>query len=51
LSKEGGLPLIYRALAQRYLNTLHRREQRAIADVAAPKNTQIAAAKQSPAVP
>jgi len=54
LSKEGGLPLIYRALAQRYLDTLHRRERRerrAIADIAAPKNTQVAASKQAPAVP
>jgi tetratricopeptide (TPR) repeat protein len=51
LSKEGGLPLIYRALAQRYLDTLHRRERRAIADVTAPKNTQVAASKLAPAVP
>ncbi len=31
LSKEGGLPLIYRTLAQRYLDTLHQREHRASA--------------------
>jgi tetratricopeptide (TPR) repeat protein len=49
LSKEGGLPLIYRALAQRYVDTLHRRELRA--DIAAPKNTQVAASKQGSAVP
>jgi tetratricopeptide (TPR) repeat protein len=29
LSKEGGLPLVYRTLAQRYLDTLHQRERRA----------------------
>jgi tetratricopeptide (TPR) repeat protein len=29
LSKEGGLPLIYRNLAQRYLDTLHQRERNA----------------------
>jgi tetratricopeptide (TPR) repeat protein len=29
LSKEGGLPLIYRTLAQGYLDTLHQRERRA----------------------
>ena len=44
LSKEGGLPLIYRTLAQRYSDTLHRSERRELA-VAAPMNTQIAAAK------
>jgi hypothetical protein len=34
LSKEGGLPLVYRALAQRYLDTLHRRERLAGAGAA-----------------
>jgi tetratricopeptide (TPR) repeat protein len=29
LSKDGGLPLVYRTLAQGYLDTLHRRERRA----------------------
>ena len=29
LRKDGGAPLIYRTLAQRYLDTLHQREQRA----------------------
>jgi tetratricopeptide (TPR) repeat protein len=29
LSKEGGLPLVYRTLAQGYLDTLHQRERRA----------------------
>ncbi len=51
LAKEGGLPLIYRALAQRYLDTLHRSERRAKADVALPKTTQVAVSKQGPAVP
>jgi tetratricopeptide (TPR) repeat protein len=32
LSKEGGLPLIYRTLAQRYVDTLHRREKTRVAD-------------------
>ena len=50
LSKEGGLPLIYRTLAQHYLDTLHRKERRELA-VAAPMTTQIAAAKQSPVSP
>jgi hypothetical protein len=27
LSKSGGAPLVYRALTQRYLDTLHRRER------------------------
>ncbi len=31
LNKEGGLPLIYRTLAQRYLDTLHRREKTQVA--------------------
>lgn len=31
LSKQGGLPLIYRTLAQRYLDTLHQREKTQIA--------------------
>ena len=50
LSKEGGLPLIYRTLAQGYLDTLHRAERRELA-VAARTNTQIAAAKQSASAP
>ena len=41
LSKEGGLPLIYRTLAQRYVDTLHRREKTRVAD----------AVKQNPAAP
>jgi tetratricopeptide (TPR) repeat protein len=41
LVKDSGLPLIYRTLAQRYLDTLHRREKTQIAD----------AAKQNPASP
>jgi tetratricopeptide (TPR) repeat protein len=41
LSKEGGLPLIYRTLAQRYFDTLHRREKTQVAD----------ATKQNPATP
>jgi tetratricopeptide (TPR) repeat protein len=41
LSKEGGLPLIYRTLAQRYVDTLHRREKTRVAD----------AVKQNPAGP
>jgi tetratricopeptide (TPR) repeat protein len=36
LRKEGGAPLIYRTLAQRYLDTLHRREQRANAAASRP---------------
>jgi len=31
LSKEGGLPLIYRTLAQRYMDTLHRHEKTQVA--------------------
>src|SRR5579864_3130390 len=34
LVKDSGLPLIYRTLAQRYLETLHRREKTQIADAA-----------------
>ncbi len=41
LSKQGGLPLIYRTLAQRYVDTLHRREKTRVAD----------AVKQNPAGP
>ncbi len=33
LSKDGGAPLIYRTLAQRYLDTLHRRERHTLADL------------------
>jgi tetratricopeptide (TPR) repeat protein len=51
LNKNTGAPLVYRTLAQQYLDTLHRRERRANADVAAPKHAQVAASKQSPAVP
>jgi tetratricopeptide (TPR) repeat protein len=51
LSKEGGLPLIYRTLAQRYLDTLHRRERRASTAPAVRSSTQIASAKQSSTVP
>jgi tetratricopeptide (TPR) repeat protein len=51
LSKEGGLPLIYRALAQRYLDTLHRRERRTGTALSAQMRAQIATAKQSSAVP
>ncbi|HEY2665011.1 MAG TPA: tetratricopeptide repeat protein, partial [Candidatus Binataceae bacterium] len=50
LSKEGGLPLIYRTLAQHYLDTLHRKERRELPHPP-PNTTQIAAAKQSPAAP
>ena len=38
LRKEGGLPLVYRTLAQRYLDTLHRREGRA--SMASPVRTR-----------
>jgi tetratricopeptide (TPR) repeat protein len=41
LVKDSGLPLIYRTLAQRYLDTLHRREKTQVAD----------ATKQNPATP
>jgi tetratricopeptide (TPR) repeat protein len=41
LVKDSGLPLIYRTLAHRYLDTLHRREKTQVAD----------AAKQNPASP
>jgi tetratricopeptide (TPR) repeat protein len=41
LSKQGGLPLIYRTLAQRYVDALHRREKTRVAD----------AVKQNPAGP
>ena len=41
LNKQGGLPLIYRALAQRYLDALHRREKMQVA----------AAVKQNAPVP
>jgi tetratricopeptide (TPR) repeat protein len=41
LSKQSGLPLIYRTLAQRYVDTLHRREKTRVAD----------AVKQNPAGP
>ncbi len=41
LSKQNGLPLIYRSLAQRYVDTLHRREKTRVAD----------AVKQNPAGP
>jgi hypothetical protein len=34
LSKDGGAPLIYRTLARRYLDTLHRRERHASVAVA-----------------
>jgi len=34
LVKDSGLPLIYRSLAQRYFDTLHRREKTQIADAA-----------------
>jgi tetratricopeptide (TPR) repeat protein len=34
LVKDTGLPLIYRTLAQRYFDTLHRREKAQVADVA-----------------
>lgn len=49
LSKEGGLPLIYRSLAQRYLDTLHRRERGAGTALAAKTGAQITAAKPSSA--
>jgi tetratricopeptide (TPR) repeat protein len=51
LSKEGGLPLIYRTLAQRYVDALHRRERRANSSVASAKETQVAGSKHRPAVP
>jgi tetratricopeptide (TPR) repeat protein len=41
LVKDSGLPLIYRTLAQRYLDTLHRREKTQVAD----------ATKQNPPTP
>ncbi len=41
LVKDSGLPLIYRTLAQRYLDALHRREKMQVAE----------AAKQNPAAP
>jgi tetratricopeptide (TPR) repeat protein len=40
LVKDSGLPLVYRTLAQRYLDTLHRREKTQVAE----------AAKQNPAI-
>jgi hypothetical protein len=41
LVKDSGLPLIYRTLAQRYFDTLHRREKAQVAD----------ATRQNPATP
>jgi hypothetical protein len=43
LSKDGGAPLIYRTLAQRYLDDLHRRERHA--SIAAARSTPTLAAK------
>jgi hypothetical protein len=34
LIKDSGLPLIYRTLAQRYFDTLHRREKTQVAEAA-----------------
>ncbi len=48
LSKEGGLPLIYRALAQRYLDTLHRSERRASPALAIRSSAETAAGAHSP---
>ena len=49
LSKEGGGPLVYRALAQRYLDTLHRSERRASPALARRSSADTAAgAKHSP---
>jgi tetratricopeptide (TPR) repeat protein len=51
LSKEGGSPLVYRTLAQRYLDTLHQRERRASTALAVATKARIASATLSSAVP
>ena len=45
LTKDGRPPLVFRVLAKRYLETLHRRERRASASLTAATKTQIASAK------
>ncbi len=51
LSKEGGSPLVYRTLAQRYMDTLHRRERRAGTALALQTRAQLGPAKQILAAP
>jgi tetratricopeptide (TPR) repeat protein len=48
LSKDGGAPLIYRSLDQRYLDTLHRREHRV--GIVATRPASVIAAKTKTAV-
>jgi tetratricopeptide (TPR) repeat protein len=51
LSKNTGAPLVYRAIAQRQLDALHRSERRANAALAVRASTRIAPAGQSLALP
>jgi tetratricopeptide (TPR) repeat protein len=51
LSKESGVPLVYRTLAQRYTDTLHRRERRASISLALQTQAQNGSAKRSLVAP
>jgi len=51
LNKNTGAPLVYRAIAQRELETLHRRERRAVTFTALHTRMQMASGQQSSAPP